>query len=487
MGLGVGTVKWTGGAMADIWRKVSRLGGDLGQGQTTKSGYKLTAGQVKPNALAETIELEAQSNPLLADIPRELGKQNRSLFDQMMTGNVEKIPMSLGQGADPAMVGKNLEDAVRFSKDQIGESYKIGSDFALDPISGKTIPLVAQKGIKGVVPKVKQEVDNILYKYTSGPAGSERISQNAINLLAETSENLTKYKKPQDLLNLKRALGNKIYEGQRGEVPLYPSRDNMAFNEMYASLSNAIGDTFDKLGENGKPLREVWDATNKRYSIARQKITDISNTLGIESQKVKPEDYMKRINNIGAEKLLELRDLAKEEPDLKPVFDEIQGAFFDNFLNRTLNKTKDDFSFDKLISEWNGINATTKEAMIPKKVIDNMNEIVGVLSKQKSTDMWTQNPSGTAIKANALAVLKNPKEWVLAKLMRGPIKEYYEKGHVDAFKSLYKISKGYDKVLEAGNSIAEMKLFKKLKEMNPSINTGTVNLVRQGVRNELAE
>lgn len=436
--------------------------------QLTRHGITLTPSQVAGEAtgIRPAIEMMAQSNPFLSDIPGEIIERNALATPAAILKNRNALGNKISSVADisPSDIGGRIDDAARAAKKGIGDRFGLGQDEALikTGIAGSDLPThyvpkrVDGKFVKNQVQDLIDEIDNYTgshgYDVKKGFTGQESgLSKSSLDYVEKQKELLRNTKTTKNLLDQQRRIGREIYDGSTGDAPLFRDRDVAFLEGFERKLGEQVERQFDlAIGSGpGKMPREaaldaknLWNASKLQYSGNRKTLEGVAGKLGVDSKKVSVEQYFDRIKSIGNENLSALKKAASESEELEPLFKELQTGFFDHLLKKSASKMPDGtlgLSPEKIVSEWINLDKQLKETMVPKAVIDEMDDLVSTIAKSRQNNAALYNPSGTARLSNLTSAFRNKSEWVQGLLMRGPIKEYYKTGNIMRLESMINV------------------------------------------------
>jgi hypothetical protein len=492
-----GTGKAAGDLLPGTSEEVATLfdgKGPLHPNESNKFGIQLSPAQAagETEGVRPALELMAQTNPYLQDIPGKLSKANEQAIPSAVLSQrkgLPNAPASLPE-ISPSAVGGRIDEAARAAKQGIGEQFAAAQDQALHTAGDVEIPptkaglknnidhtntvaetplptRTAQNANKNggkfysrplMVDEVEKTLKGVGYDDKKGFTGNEQIGRPAIQWLREQEDLLSNAKNTEDLLAQKRRIGREIYDGGRGDTPLFNDKDKAVLSGFERRIDEHLSAQFEEALQNGqmtaeayKAARNLWSAQNAEYSNNRHILEAVDRGLGISSAKSNAEGYMAKIKNIGVDKLGQLKAAAEQSDNIRPLYQEMQAGFFDNFLKNSINNKTMNISPDKLLTNWNAMDPGLKQAMVPERVISEMNEIVDLVGKSRLNNPYTVNPSGTGKLTAMLGAIRNPEQAIPALLFRGPLKEYYATGHAPSLSSILNV---VDKVQKGSNKVA---------------------------------
>lgn len=319
-------------------------------------GFDELVDNVKQKINSINIETKVAARKKMDDLNRFLDVTTETSNDIM----TDKIKNTIGIDIDnisPAIKGVDIQEAVKKSKEQIGDIFGKKQAEYLDesmvltksqtgssPLSESVGKILGEAGYDGKTYRAVEKFDN-------SPALKSDISD-AVSImeLGEYAETIS------DAVNQLRTVR---------KLKGTPKPDGSFYNSvMIGKIDNAYQEVIkDNLSKYDERFGEMWGINNSRY---KEAITTLQNVnKGLKIDKTGAENYINKIKDLGFENLIDMKKTASIDENIAPVWKLLQEGFTDDFVVRSLDKNGT-LDIDKLMQNWNNVDVDVKEVILGK-------------------------------------------------------------------------------------------------------------------------
>ena len=275
--------------------------------------------------------------------------------------------------------GLQLKNESVIAKKKAGERFESGQSAVFEEKQAGKIS-TAYKRNKNIL---QNEVDDFLKKiqYSNkkgfGKAGNRVIPADAISAVKDLRKQFGQAKTLEDALFMRRLVDQKINFGRDGKRMFERGSDSdWTLHEIRNRLNSAIEKKI-KESPNGEEIVGLWRENNKKYSVVSGALSDIEKALSMG--KTSSESYIKKIQNVGIDKLQEISKIKDEV--VKPVWEEVKKGFYDDIILNSVDKNGIDYkAFTK---KWSAIDPKLKSIMLPASDIKKINSVITKYSPEK--------------------------------------------------------------------------------------------------------
>lgn len=295
-------------------------------------------------------------------------------------------PLPTPGAISPYESGKRLEGAVAAARKSIGDKFgkEMSKAFHQSGVSSQPLPqrvISESRGMKPgkvlgpdgqpipveVVKQYKQNpmedfLDEALrgagYDPKKGYQGNETISKAAVNWALERKAFAKNQRTLGQLLKYRRNFQDQLFRDSDGPTALFPKSGQGAAdyrflkavydesNDLIASLpAKHLGD------QEGAAFRDAFRQINADYSEVLGNLNDLAQGVGRAAD---PEDFMKKMKDIGVDNFKAFNQAAGKHPEMKQVVDEMRTMTFDNLLRLSLDpKNGNTFDAQRFVNLWN--------------------------------------------------------------------------------------------------------------------------------------
>jgi hypothetical protein len=286
----------------------------------------------------------------------------------------------------PYESGKRLENAVAAARAAVGDKFgkDLSKAFHQSGISSQPLPQRVISESRGTKPgkvlgpdgqpipvevvKVTRQnpmedfIDEALrgagYDPKKGYQGNEAVSKAAVNWALERKAFAKNQRTLGQLLKFRRNFQDQLFKASDGPTPLFPrsgqgAGDYRFLKSVYDESNDLIAGLPAKyLGDQeGAAFRDAFRKLNADYSEVLGNLNDLAAGVGRAAD---PEDFMKKMKDIGVDNFKAFNQAAGKHPEMKQVVDEMRGMTFDNLIRLSLDpKNGNAFDAQRFVNLWN--------------------------------------------------------------------------------------------------------------------------------------
>ena len=288
--------------------------------------------------------------------------------------------------------GERIADAAERAKARTGERFQAAQDIALETSGAGKRPLPGAAA-EALVPagnspgnilqnKVDEVLTDIGYDPVKGFTGREKvgnraIGKKAVELLNNAKEMFGNAQNTEDALNMRRQIQKEIAFGGPDGRPLFNkgSDEDLVMKKLYGKINEVVESQIQaQADELGIPqdIVGLWKINNEAWKKSNDALKNIQNKVRIG--KGNTEEYFNSVKKIGIDKLKEMSDIAAKDPEMAPVWREIQNGYFDSMVNRSTKEGNIDITAFK--KAWDKMDPGFKKVMLGQEKIATINEAI---------------------------------------------------------------------------------------------------------------
>lgn len=321
-------------------------------------------------------------------------------------------PIQSVQDISPYRAGMRVQEAAQGANTRAGQQFGESQSEILGTTPGtkksgkKTIPSgpnVGQKGLEFGGPNGDQNafelaVDSFLADAGVGKGGRQygvignvSVPAGAINEIRSMKETFKTAMNARDMLDQLRLVDNRINFGgaEGGRLFARGSQEDLAIKGLRARLDDALESQIGRAaGKMKGDVLAAWSAHREAFSNTRKALEKVQDGLGAGT--VNQEGYINRIKNIGIDDLKKIAEQAKTDPNIAPVWQELQKGFYDAVLSKGI--VDDGLDFNAMKKAWDSLDDDLKLTMLPYQIAGHVDD---VLSRTKPIDFKGQTLAET--------------------------------------------------------------------------------------------
>jgi len=266
---------------------------------------------------------------LLPDAERILSKLESRDFKQArrLQGKIEaKVPST---GKDPSLTGEKLQATIGTTKKKIKEKFvKSEKD-----IFGK-VSLALWPAKKGLPIQIKKHLIN----EGATPGEITSISDGALKYIKnDIIPDIEQGGKTiRSLINLKQKIQAARKIGKSGKITFDLTIDDKVLHDVEGMIIRKIESSlkFADKAHGGNQAVKLWRQMNRNYANEIDIINGVSEGVG----KAKTSNVIGNIKSMDPALLRKMKVTMTKNPDLKPMWDEIQQGFNDDIIRQSMGK-----------------------------------------------------------------------------------------------------------------------------------------------------
>lgn len=278
--------------------------------------------------------------------------------------------------------GKRIETTSQEAMRKAGEKFQTGQDQVLRETGAEGRRLLwgfkKGKNQNALASAVDDYLDEINYnpELGYGTVGNRVVPPGAINEIKTLKNLYEKARTTRDVLDMLRLTDQRIDFGgpENGRLFAAGSDEDWAIKSFRGKFGEVIENQIRRSvpADKADEFADLWHAHRAAYSNTRKAIETIQEGLG--AGRVNTESYFAKIKEIGIEDLARIRTMAINDPDMRPVFEELQNGFFDNLIKKGIKDGGLDY--DAFSKAWGSVDDDLKAVMLPAKVRGRVGEVL---------------------------------------------------------------------------------------------------------------
>ena len=305
--------------------------------------------------------------------------------------------------------GERIADVAETAKRRVGERFGQLEDITLEqsgaakrrlPGVGGEADVALQNQTGNILQdKVDEVFAEVGHDPVKGFTGLERIdnkavSKPAVDALRKAKEMFGNASNTSDALNMRRQIQKDIAFGGPDGRPLFKagSDEDRVMKKLYLKINEVIEDQIRAQGADagiGDDLVQLWKKNNEVWKSSSDVLRSVDKTSGFKTGK--SENYFRKVKDIGINRLRQISDIASRDPEIAPVWKELQDGFYDNVIARSMKEGSIDIpTFRK---NWGAIDKNLKETMLAPEAIKQVDDALKNVRKygyEKVSDIGKQ-------------------------------------------------------------------------------------------------